>query len=150
MALTIGWARKEHFPTLRELPDLAVAGVLLLLTAGLLSLPIVPFAGGFTHAPVRPQSLAALTYLILFDSILTYSAYLFLAKVWPPAKAGTYAYWNSVVGILLGCGIRKEAFPARMLPALFLILVGIGLVQVPQDSLPSIRGRRRKGAVGSS
>ena len=99
-------------------------------TAGVLSLLIVPFTGGFTHAPVSLHSVLALLYLIVFGSILAYTAYIYLSKVWPPAKAGTYAYWNPVVAVLLGCWIREETFHARMVPGLFLILLGVGLGSV--------------------
>ncbi len=102
-----------------------------MLIAGLLSLLIAPLAGGFTHAPVTSRSALALVYLIVFGSILAYSAYIFLAKTWSPARTGTYAYWNPVVGLLLGCWIGGETLHARMLPGLLLVLLGIGLVQFP-------------------
>ena len=104
-----------------------------MLAAGLLSLLITPFVGGFTHAPLSLRSLLALSFLIVFGSILAYSAYIFLSKAWPPAKAGTYAYWNPVVAVLLGCGIRGETFHARMAPGLLLILLGVSLVQIPWE-----------------
>ena len=110
-------------------------------TAGLLSLLIAPFNGGITHAPINLHSILALSYLIIFGSILAYSAYIFLSKVWPPAKAGTYAYWNPVVAVLLGCWIRGETFHARMVPGLFLILLGVGLVQVPWELIRRISVR---------
>ncbi len=102
-----------------------------MLTAGLLSLLLVPFTGGFTHSVPGPRSLAALAYLVLFGSIAAYSAYIHLTRVWDPAKAGTYAFWNPVVAILLGWSLRGEAFSAGMGTGLALILGGVGLVQLP-------------------
>jgi drug/metabolite transporter (DMT)-like permease len=102
-----------------------------MLVAGGLSLLIAPFAGGFTRGPVDGRSLAALGYLILFGSILAYSAYIHLTKAWSPARTGTYAYWNPVVGVLLGCWLRHEPFRAAMVPGLLLILLGVGLLQAP-------------------
>lgn len=104
-----------------------------MLAAGLLSLLVTPFTGGFTHAPLGFRTLLALSYLIAFGSILAYSAYIYLSKTWPPAKAGTYAYWNPVVAVLLGCGIRGESFHTGMVPGLLLILLGVGLVQIPWE-----------------
>lgn len=115
-----------------------------MLAAGLLSLLLVPFTGGFTHAPLTLRSLFALSYLVFFGSILAYSAYMFLSRVWPPAKAGTYAYWNPVVGVLLGCGIRKEAFPPKGVAGLLLILLGVGLVQVKWANLQKGSGWLRR------
>ncbi|HNX31781.1 MAG TPA: EamA family transporter [Holophaga sp.] len=102
-----------------------------MLVAGGLSLGLAPVSGGFMRGPATSASLAALAYLILFGSILAYSAYIHLAKIWPPARTGTYAYWNPVVGILLGGWLRGETLHAGMMPALLLILSGIGLVQAP-------------------
>jgi len=102
-----------------------------MLTAGVLSLLIAPWTGGVVHGPVTLRSLHALGYLVLFGSILAYSAYIHLSKVWPPARAGTYAYWNPVIAVLLGCTLRGEPFQPRMAPGLALILLGVGLVQFP-------------------
>jgi drug/metabolite transporter (DMT)-like permease len=102
-----------------------------MLAAGLLALVLAPATGGFTRAPISLGSGLALGYLVGFGSILAYSAYIYLAKVWPPARAGTYAYWNPVVAVLLGWMMRSEVFHGRMLPGLGLILLGVGLIQVP-------------------
>jgi drug/metabolite transporter (DMT)-like permease len=108
-----------------------------MLAAGVVSLAAAPLAGGLTHGPLTLQSALALGYLILFGSILAYSAYIHLAKVWPSGRAGTYAYWNPVVAVLLGCWLRGEAFQGRRVVGLALILLGVALVQLPWP------GRRR-------
>lgn len=104
-----------------------------MLTAGLLSLLIAPAGGGILRASLSLKSLLALGYLIVFGSLLAYSAYIHITKVWPLARAGTYAYWNPVVGILLGWGIRAEPIHGRMMPGLLLILLGVGLLQIPRE-----------------
>ncbi|MDD5334565.1 MAG: EamA family transporter [Rhodoferax sp.] len=102
-----------------------------MLVAGALSLLAASLTGGISHGKWNPRSLLAVGYLITFGSILAYSAYIYLSKVWPSAKAGTYAYWNPVVGVLLGCWLRGETLHARMLPGLVCILLGVALVQIP-------------------
>ncbi len=101
-----------------------------MLAAGLLALLVSRFTGGLTHGAVTARSLGALAYLIVFGSILAYSAYIHITRVWPSGRAGTYAYWNPVVGLLLGCWLRGEPFLARMAPGMALILLGVALVQV--------------------
>jgi drug/metabolite transporter (DMT)-like permease len=103
-----------------------------MLVAGVLSLAAAPLFGGFRRGPLQPASVLALGYLVLFGSILAYSAYMHLARVWPAARAGTYAYWNPVVALALGCTLRGEPFHARMLPGLGCILLGVALVQLPR------------------
>lgn len=102
-----------------------------MLVAGALSLLAASLTGGIAHSTWNPRSLLAVGYLITFGSILAYSAYIYLSKVWPSAKAGTYAYWNPVVGVLLGCWLRGETLHARMVPGLACILLGVVLVQIP-------------------
>jgi drug/metabolite transporter (DMT)-like permease len=111
-----------------------------MLTAGLLALGLACRAGGFLHAPLGAGALAALAYLVLFGSILAYSAFIHLAKVWPAARVGTYAYLNPVVGLALGWSLGREPFHAQALPGLGLILLGVALVQVPR---PAVTGRGR-------
>lgn len=100
-----------------------------MLTAGVLALAMVPFTGGFTRAPLQARSVLALAYLVVFGSIAAYSAYIHLTRVWLPARAGTYAFWNPVVAVLLGCGLRGEPFTAAMGAGLSLVLAGVGLIQ---------------------
>jgi drug/metabolite transporter (DMT)-like permease len=114
-----------------------------MLVAGVLSLLAASLTGGVSHRPWTSHSLLAVGYLITFGSILAYSAYIYLSKVWPAAKAGTYAYWNPVVGVLLGCWLRGETFQARMLPGLACILLGVALVQIPWPNGAKLRSRNR-------
>ncbi len=114
-----------------------------MLAAGLFCLPIAAATGGITHAPPTAHSLLALGYLVVFGSLVAYSAYIHLSAVWPPAKAGTYAYWNPVVGVVLGCSLRGEALAPRALPGLALVLAGVALVQVPWGALERWAGGLR-------
>jgi drug/metabolite transporter (DMT)-like permease len=121
-----------------------------MLAAGLLALAIAPRAGGFLRAPLGTAALAALAYLILFGSILAYSAFIHLAKVWPAARVGTYAYLNPVVGLGLGWWLGHESFHAQALPGLGLVLLGVALVQAPRSeggpcSQAAMSDRRPKG-----
>lgn len=99
-----------------------------MVVAGALAAAIVPFTGGFLRAPFHGRSLLALAYLILFGSIAAYSAYIHLTKVWLPARAGTYAFWNPVVAMLLGWGLRGEPFTLVMGAGMGLVLAGVGLI----------------------
>jgi drug/metabolite transporter (DMT)-like permease len=69
-------------------------------------------------------------YLALFGSLLAFSAYIYLAKAWPPAKMGTYAYLNPVVAVLLGGIVLHETFGPREILGMTIILAGVALVQL--------------------
>lgn len=101
-----------------------------MLMAAVIGLAMAPLTGGFLRGPVTPKALGAIAYLALFGSVLAFSAYIYLAKAWPPAKMGTYAYLNPLVAVLLGSLILHEAFGPREILGMAVILAAVALVQV--------------------
>lgn len=100
-----------------------------MLAAALFGLVLAPFGGGFVRGAVTPKALLAISYLAVFGSCLAYTAHLYLSKAWSPARAGTYAYLNPVIAVLLGAAFLGEAFNARMGLGMVVILAGVALVQ---------------------
>ena len=101
-----------------------------MLTAAVIGLVVAPLSGGFLRGPVTPKALYAVTYLALFGSMLAFSAYIYLAKAWPPAKMGTYAYLNPLVAVLLGSLLLHEPFGPREILGMTIILAAVALVQL--------------------
>ncbi len=101
-----------------------------MLTAAAIGCLIAPFSGGFTVGPVTMKALLAVAYLAVFGSVIAFSAYVYLARVWPPAKMGTYAYLNPLVAVLLGGLFLREPFTWNTGLGLLLILGGVALVQL--------------------
>ncbi|GLH73587.1 drug/metabolite exporter YedA [Geothrix limicola] len=99
-------------------------------TAALIGLLVAPLTGGLLRAPLTHRALLAVLYLALFGSVLAFSAYIYLAKAWPPAKMGTYAYLNPLVAVLLGSLILHEAFGPREILGMAVILAAVALVQL--------------------
>lgn len=88
------------------------------------------FATGENHTlNVSIESLMALLFLIIFGSILAYSAYMHIIKSWPLAKANTYAYINPMVAVLMGWLILNEPITPGILLSMAVILSGVILVQ---------------------
>lgn len=96
---------------------------------GLLALLLVPFTGGFLHAPVTAKAALAVGYLTVFGSVVAFSAFAYLAKVWPPTRMGTYAYLNPLVAVLLGSAFLHEPFGPRLLAGMAVILASVAIVQ---------------------
>lgn len=71
------------------------------------------------------RSLFALLYLIIFGSIIGFTAYIWLLRNTSPARATTYAYVNPVVAILLGWSIADEPLTPRILAAAAVIIGGV-------------------------
>jgi drug/metabolite transporter (DMT)-like permease len=76
----------------------------------------------------EPQSVLALAYLVIFGSIVAYSAYTWLLDHVAPRIVGTYAFVNPVVAVLLGWWILNEPLGVRVLAATALIAVGVALI----------------------
>ncbi len=100
-----------------------------MLAAALLGAVAAPSWGGFVRGAVTPKALLALGYLVVFGSCIAYTAHTYLSKAWNPVRAGTYAYLNPVIAVLLGAAFLREAFNARMVLGMAVILAGVALVQ---------------------
>ncbi len=74
------------------------------------------------------RSLAALAYLIVFGSLITFSAYHWLLGVASAARVATYAYVNPVVAVWLGWAVAGEPITARLLAATIAIVGGVALI----------------------
>ncbi len=102
-----------------------------MLTAGVIAVGLAPLFGGYTHGPITRPALLAVSYLALFGSVIAFSAYTYLARVWAPAKMGTYAYLNPMVAVLLGVlPPLRETLTPRVVVGMFVILLGVALVQL--------------------
>jgi drug/metabolite transporter (DMT)-like permease len=72
----------------------------------------------------------ALGYLVVFGSIIGYSAYVWLLRVRPATQVSTYAYVNPVVAVLLGVFVGNEVLGWRELSGLVVILGGVLLINL--------------------
>ena len=106
-----------------------------MLTAAVIGAALAPLTGGFLRGPLTHKALGAIAYLALFGSLLAFSAYVYLARAWPPAKMGTYAYLNPLVAVLLGSLVLHEAFGLREILGMAVILVAVALVQLRSKAL---------------
>lgn len=70
----------------------------------------------------------SLGYLIVFGSLLAYSAYVWLLKVRPATEVATHAYVNPVVAVIIGGGLGGEEVTGVQLLGLAVILGSVMLV----------------------
>jgi drug/metabolite transporter (DMT)-like permease len=111
-------------PILRSVALQMIAGGLLLSLAGLLRGEWAQV--DLAHASL--VSLAAWLYLVVFGSIIAFSAYSWLLTVRPAAAVSTYAFVNPVVAVLLGSLFLQEPLGPRDLAASALIVAAVALV----------------------
>ena len=113
------WVRGQNLPT----PFMTAAGQMI---CGGVLLVITGLAVGErpTSLPTR-EGLLAVAYLCVFGSIIAFTAYVWLLHNVRPALAGSYAYVNPVIAVLLGVLLNGEHFGWRDLVAMAVILVGV-------------------------
>ncbi len=99
-----------------------ISGSVLLLLLGFLN-------GEAITGGLEMTGIYALIYLVVFGSIVGYSSYIYVLSKWPAAKAGTYAYVNPVVALLLGYIFLGETLNISMIMSMILILLSVFLVQ---------------------
>ncbi|WP_201985610.1 drug/metabolite exporter YedA [Hymenobacter rubidus] len=85
-------------------------------------------ASGFELAQVTAKSWMAYAYLVTFGSIVAFTAYIWLLRAVEPALAGTYAFVNPVVAVLLGWAFAGESLSLEMLGGAALIVLAVVLV----------------------
>jgi drug/metabolite transporter (DMT)-like permease len=94
---------------------------------------------------VAPASWAGFAYLIVFGSLIAYSAFLYTMQSASTALASTYAYVNPVVAVLLGMLLFHERFTPLEALASTIIVIGVALMMVPPRSARSVKVRTGPG-----
>jgi drug/metabolite transporter (DMT)-like permease len=115
--------------TIPSSPALASGMQLLCGGAALLALSAAAGEFGSLHlAQISTRSWLALGYLIVFGSIVAFSAYGIAIRALPTATVATYAYVNPVIAVLLGTLILNEPLTPAMLAGGALIVGAVVLV----------------------
>jgi drug/metabolite transporter (DMT)-like permease len=138
---SIGWAvasallRKLPLPASKVLSSasqMLAGGIFLLITAAALG-----EFHNFHPANVSRQAWLSLLYLIIFGSIIAFTAYVWLIHHESPTKVSTYAYVNPVVAVLLGYFLAAEPLGLRTLLGSALILLSVIVITTtPKPSAP--------------
>lgn len=92
--------------------------------------------GSLALAEVSASSWLALGYLIVFGSLIAFSAYVWLLRTSTPARVATYAYVNPAVALFLGWALAGEPISARTLLGSAVILASV-LVVTTRDRRPT-------------
>ena len=105
-----------------------IAGGVQQLAAALIMLPFcLAIPQGPVHWSVRGVS--ALLYLVVFGSIVGYSAYVYAMDRLPVAIVSIYPYANSVIAVFLGWLFYREPFGPREMLAMAVIFAGVAMVK---------------------
>ncbi len=120
------YSRRSHLsghPLLLSALSL-LAGSLQLLLAG----TVAREYRGFSIASVSSRSWLALAYLIVFGSIVAFTAYNWLMEHYSPTFVATHTYINPVVAVLLGWLLAGEAVTLNVLVSAAMVIGAVMLV----------------------
>jgi drug/metabolite transporter (DMT)-like permease len=86
--------------------------------------------------PPQPVAAAAWVYLVVFGSLVAFSAYLYLLANASPALATSYAFVNPVIALFLGVVLAGEVVSQSEWVASVIILAGVFLIFAAKTRQP--------------
>jgi len=122
----IVYSRRSHLsghPLLLSALSLLAGSVQLLLVGS-----AVGEYRGFSFASVSLRSWLALGYLILFGSVVAFTAYNWLLEHYSPTLVATHTYVNPIVAVLLGWLFAGEAVTLNVLLSTAMVIGAVMLV----------------------
>jgi drug/metabolite transporter (DMT)-like permease len=132
MLAALSWAGGSLYSrTIRSSASMLKLVSIQMLAGGLFLLLLATGLGEwreFALSALSLRSILSLVYLIIFGSVLTYSAYNWLLRQSSPAKVGTYAFFNPLVAVALGWMLADEPITARLLLGAVFILTAVVIV----------------------
>jgi drug/metabolite transporter (DMT)-like permease len=130
---TVSWAFGSVWSSRLSLPSGLMASAAQMLAGGLVLFLLSLGAGEKMTQMPGERPILALLYLIIFGSIIAFSAYLYLLKHVRPTVATSYAYVNPVVAVGLGVWLAGEQITAVGLAGMAIILLAVGLVALAKE-----------------
>lgn len=138
MAGALSWAAGSVYGLRAPTPksSLMTAGMQML--SGSAALFVVGLIRGewsrFDPSAVSQASVIGLLYLLIFGSLIGFTAYSWLLKNAQPSMVATYAYINPVIAVLLGWSIAGESLTSQMLIGAFIIIMSVVLITASKKS----------------
>jgi len=142
LVASFSWAAGSVYSNRRPLPvSTLMAAGMQMLSGGFLLLLLALATGDVQRlslANASWTSIGAFFYLLVFGSLVGFTAYSCLLNHVPPARAATYAYVNPVVAVLLGWLVAGEPLTRQMLVAAAVIIGSVILITTfGRDQLPT-------------
>jgi len=129
---SLAWACGSLYSKHGALPKSPLLGVSMQALAGGTALWTAGFLTGEVRslhfAAISQRSWVALAYLMVFGSVIGFTAYLYILKNSTAARVGTYALVNPVVALFLGWLFAGESITLRTVLAATVILTAVVLV----------------------
>jgi drug/metabolite transporter (DMT)-like permease len=133
----IAWAFGSVWSRRRDMPPASMNTAAQMISGGCALSIVSLLSGERLHAVPSASASLAMLYLIVFGSLIAFTAYLYLLRNVRAVLATSYAYVNPPVAVLLGILFLGEAVHANDVAAMTIILFGVALI-----TLGKLRGRK--------
>ncbi|MGB9377470.1 MAG: EamA family transporter [Mycobacteriales bacterium] len=144
LAASFSWASGSYLATRRPMPASPFTATgLEMLFGGAATFAVGVARGelsGFSIHQVSTRSWVAFAYLVVFGSLVAFTAYVWLLGNAPVSQVATYAYVNPAVAVFLGALILSEPITVTVLIGGVVILASVAVVVTEE-------GRRRRRAA---
>ena len=134
------WAFGSAYARAMPLPRGPFAGSAMQMIAGGLALGALGAAGGEVgrlHASsFTPQAVGAVLFLIVFGSLIAFTAYGWLLRNTSSTLLSTYAYVNPGVAVFLGWAFAGEHVGSREIAAGLVILASVAMLLLAREPRP--------------
>jgi drug/metabolite transporter (DMT)-like permease len=137
----LSWAAGTVATRVVAVPRSPVLGAAMPLLAGGLILTVIAAGSGelssLHPADVSGRSLGGLAYLVVFGTVLTFSAYVWLLRAVAPARVATYAFVNPAVAVVLGWAVAGESLTAGAVVASAVIVAAVAVAVSEREHAPA-------------
>ncbi|HYP00831.1 MAG TPA: EamA family transporter [Pyrinomonadaceae bacterium] len=138
IAAALSWATGSIYGLRAPVPKSSFLTAGMQMFSGGLVLLLVSLLAGewssFKLSEVSGNSWLGLLYLIVFGSLIAFTAYSWLLKNVPPAMVATYAYVNPIIAVFLGWLIAGESFTGQMLIGAVVIVGSVALITSSREN----------------
>lgn len=104
------------------------AGAAMMLGGGMLLVLSAGFGEMHPMPHISPRAVFALLYLIVFGSLLAFTAFVWLLAHMPATRVASHAYVNPIVAVALGYFAAGEPVTPRTLAGTALVLISVFMI----------------------
>jgi drug/metabolite transporter (DMT)-like permease len=124
----VAWAFGSVWSRGRDLPSPFMTAAAQMICGGVIIVLAGLATGERFEAVPTLSGTVSVAYLVVFGSIIAFTAYVWLLHHVRPALASSYAYINPPIAVLFGALLAGERFTAHDLGAMAVILAGVVII----------------------
>jgi drug/metabolite transporter (DMT)-like permease len=137
----LSWAAGTVATRVVPVPRSPTMGAAMPLLAGGCILTVIALASGELSSGrldhVSGRSLGGLAYLVVFGTVVTFSAYVWLLRQVAPTRVATYAFVNPAVAVVLGWALAGESLTVGAVVASAVIVLAVAVAVSEREPAPA-------------